>query len=136
MSESDGIKRNALGHYLPGTKLAHKPTGRPKGYKGLAKYIQSKSNDGRDLIDFIYTVLSGECEGGSTLAAKMWAVEQLLNRGLGKAPQVIEISTSLDTDAAASAIDMSKMTEKDLEIMEKAGEIAEKYAGNRKPIDV
>ena len=129
-------KRNALGHYLPGFVHKHKPPGRPKGYKGIAKEIQKRTQDGKTLLDFLFSVLDGTVTGGATLAAKMWATEQLLNRGYGKAPQVVEISSTLDTDAHATTIDMSKMTEEELEAMEKAAEIASRYAGKRKPIDV
>ena len=134
LSVSDEIvRRDANGRFLN----QGGPTGsRPKGYKGIAKYIMSKSNNGEDLIDYLFKVLSGEVEGGSTLAAKMWATEQLLNRGLGKAPQMIEINTTIDTEARATMIDMGAMSDEELEAMEKAAEIASRYAGNRKPIDV
>ncbi len=129
----DVIKRAPNGHFLPGTAGGK---GRPRGYKGIAKYIQRNSNGCEDLIDFMFQVLKGEVPEGATLQAKQWACEQLLNRGLGKAPAVVEVHQALDSDPAATVIDMSAASDEDLEAMEKAAEVMERLANKRKPIDV
>ena len=92
------------------------PGGRPLGYKGIAKYIQANSNGCEDLIDFMFQVLKGEVPEGATLGAKQWACEQLLNRGLGKAPAIVEVHQSLDDDAVATVIDVAEMTDEELEV--------------------
>jgi len=127
------VKRGDGGRFLPGTTGG---TGRPKGYKGLARAIQKESDGGQELIDFLFDVLRAKNEAGATLAARQWACEQLLNRGYGRAPQVVEVSTSLDSDAVATAIDVGAMSDEELEIWEKAADIAARHANKRKPIDV
>ena len=135
MSDAPVIKRNEKGQWLPG-QAGGNMGGRPKGYKGFAKEIMKRTNNGADLLDFIKSVLDGTCDGGSTLAAKMWATEQLLNRGLGKAPQVIEINNNIDHDAAIHAIDYDKLREDELEVLEKAADIMGRHTSKRTPIDV
>lgn len=121
-------------NWKPG--VSGNPGGRPKGYKGLAKLIQKRSDGGEELIIFLFDVLRGEHELGATLGARQWACEQLLNRGYGKAPAIVEVHNSLDDDAVATVIDTRGMTDEELEIWEKAAEIAERHANKRKPIDV
>ena len=128
------VKRDAKGGWLKGQ--SGNPSGKAIGFKGLAKKIQAESSGGDELIAFMFSVLRGEVPEGATLAAKQWACEQLLNRGYGKAPQVIEIAQTLDKDAKASVIDMSQASDEDLEAMEKAAEVMERLANKRKPIDV
>ena len=125
-------KRGPGGLFAKGNTMG----GRRKGYKGLARDIQNMSGSGIELVEFMFAVLRGEVPEGASLGAKQWACEQLLNRGYGKAPQVIEISQSLDSDATASVIDVAGMSDEELEVWEKAAEIASRHANKRKPIDV
>lgn len=128
------ILRNEKGHFVKGTPGPNpKPTGRPKSYKGIAKDIQKRTGNGKELLDFIESVLKGTVEGGSTLAAKMWACEQLLNRGYGRAPQVVEVHSDA-TDTPAVALDFSQLSDEELEAMEKAAEIVNNLADKQKGV--
>lgn len=63
------------------------PSGRPRGGKGLAAYIATKTAQGRTLADFMLAILerTGEFEGGRMdLAVRMEAATWLADRGFGK----------------------------------------------------
>ena len=82
------------------------PGGRPRGFKGLAKYIQNHTNDGQELIDFMLKLLRGETIGtkmidGETslpvvhtpsLSDRIGAAGWLADRGFGKPVQSVELA--------------------------------------------
>ena len=128
--------RNAKGQFLKGVTHAHKPTGRPKGYKSLAMDIQRRTGNGEKLMDFLLDVFNAEASlDGVKMSERMWACEQLLNRGWGRFPSVVEVHT-LDSDAVPNEVDVDDMTNEELEALEEAGKILEKHSSKRKVIDV
>ncbi len=65
------------------------PGGRPKGWAGLASYIQERTNDGRALIDYAMEVWL-DAKGLYSPQQRWEAHNWLADRGYGKAPQIIE----------------------------------------------
>ena len=65
------------------------PGGRPKG---LVDYVKSKTNDLRELIDFLYQIHQGqEIDGHKpTFKERMEATSALLDRGAGKPTQQLQ----------------------------------------------
>jgi hypothetical protein len=69
--------------------------GRPKGFAGLAKYVQSLVGGGKDLADWVDAVWRGEIK---PTEAQVKAHNWLTERGFGKAMQSIELQTSINRE--------------------------------------
>lgn len=134
MSNTKIATRDAAGRWLKGH--SPNPKGRPKGYKAMAHAIQVESRNGQELLEFLFDVLRGDIEGGVPLTARMWAAEQLYNRGFGKAPQVIEVGDAWDSEPSSAMLDIAELSDEELETMEAASTIVGRLALKRKPIDV
>ena len=68
------------------------PGGRPKG---IASYVRKQTKDGKELVDFMLSILrkSGEFEHGRLdLSVRMDAATWLAERGFGKVPQAHELT--------------------------------------------
>jgi len=77
----NAVKRDALGRLLPGTPMLG--SGRPKGYKGLARSIMKESKNGDEFRDFLFKTFRNE-SGAHTHKQQVEALKMLLDRGLGK----------------------------------------------------
>ncbi len=108
------------------------PGGRTKGYKRFAKDILKETGQGQELLDYLLKVFRADKElGGVTLKDRHWAAEQLLNRGLGRPPQVVEIDNGLGDDVGPTSIPMDQMSDAELEAIEKAADVLERHAKKR-----
>jgi hypothetical protein len=85
--------------FQKGVVHKHKPTGRPLGFKGVARQIMAKSNDGADFIDWLFEVWR-ETKGKYTHDEKVQALDRLLAYGLGRPMQMVELAAHLDVDVA------------------------------------
>lgn len=94
--------------------------GRPKGFKGLAREIQERTGDGRDLVEFALKVFKGEplVEGGPTpkLELRWQALEWLSDRGFGKPVQSIDLNVS---EGGPTHMDLRQATPEELAVLEK-----------------
>jgi len=82
------------------------PGGRPRGFKGLAKYIQNHTKDGQELVDFMMKILRGQIIETDLLDAdtglpvvhapklqdRIGAAGWLADRGFGKPVQSVELA--------------------------------------------
>ena len=86
-------------HPGPGRKfpagISANPGGRPKT-KGFPEKIRALTNDGVELIDAALNILR---DVESTRGERMKAVEWLADRMLGKAPQHLEVETTVAAPA-------------------------------------
>lgn len=57
----------------------------------LAAYVRSHSLEGTELVDFLLNVMKGTVSPFTKIGDRLKAVEMLLERGWGKAPQVIAL---------------------------------------------
>jgi hypothetical protein len=64
------------------------PDGRPRGTREFAELIAEETRGGAELVEYALAVLRSR----SQKAPKVWAVEYLTERMLGRAPQSIELS--------------------------------------------
>jgi len=118
------------------------PSGRPKGAKGLAKYIQQQTQDGRDLADFVLAVARGQeiptnyigkkdglpVVHRPTLSDRQWAINFLANRGFGKPLETIEVAditenTRTLTQADLDAMDPIQLKAVEALLLEATGEL-------------
>jgi hypothetical protein len=139
---SNKPQRNEKGHYLKG--VSGNPGGTAKGLRGVAQKLQRDTGNGQELYDFLLSVMRNEFEemGAGMLSDsekfnhRKWATEKLLDRVLGKAKETVEVISSFDEGGSATAIDTSSMSDEELEALAKAGDILEKHAALKAPIDV
>ncbi len=68
------------------------PPGRPKGARGLAYYIRELTDQFRDLADTLYAIATDEEQAAKDRVA---AVNALLDRGLGKPFQAVEMAVAV-----------------------------------------
>lgn len=96
------------------------PTGRAKGFKGLAQEIQKRTNDGRDLVEFALKVFAGVAltEGGQTpkLELRWQALEWLSDRGFGKPVQSVDLNVS---EGGPTHMDLANATPEELAVLER-----------------
>lgn len=86
------------------------PGGRPKG---LAGYIRDQTMDGRELADFLISVMRGEFPPLSFRGSeRLKACEMLLNRGFGQQP-LIEGDPNIKP-----VLDLAKLTPQELDFIE------------------
>lgn len=83
------VKRDALGKWLPGE--VPNPGGRPKGISG---YIKSITNDGKETVDFMLTIMHGKRVQGlnkdPSLYYRMDAAKWLFDKCFGSTPLITE----------------------------------------------
>lgn len=123
-SVKDPILRKPNGQFQKG--CTPNPSGRPKGFKGMAAYIRKKTRSGEELADFAIEVFKNE-EATYTHAQRWDAMRWLADRGFGKAVQTqIEISADGEEDNLPdfSDVDPDKLQQLDdmIGALLKAGE--------------
>jgi len=103
------VQRDAKGRLLPGSN--NNPSGRPKGFRGVAEYIREQSNDFRELIDFAFKVFRND-DGLYTTQQQIDAKDWLADRGLGRAVQQIELDASMTTQNVTieGSIDITRLS--------------------------
>ena len=97
---------NNLSPWKPGH--SGNPSGRPRGTRDLAGYVLESTDDGRELIDSLLSIVRGvtpnvAAQEGSRPrkdqqvrpAAQLKAIEMLLDRGFGRSPQQLDIAHSV-----------------------------------------
>jgi len=93
------------------------PKGRSPGFKGMAKYIRSQTNDGEELADFALMVFRN-ADKTYTHVHQWDALKWLADRGFGKPVQAIDLNTvdngkSLPDIPDVSDLDPKKLAELD-----------------------
>ena len=97
---------NNLSPWQPGQ--SGNPSGRPKGTKDLAGYVLETTDGGTELVDALVSIARGTMPDVATQegsrpkkdqqvrpADQLKAKEMLLDRGLGKSPQQLDIAHSV-----------------------------------------
>jgi len=97
---------NNLSPWQPGQ--SGNPSGRPKGTRDLAGYVLETTDGGKDLVDALVSIARGVMpnvavqEGSRPRkdqqvrpADQLKAIEMLLDRGFGRAPQQLDIAHSV-----------------------------------------
>lgn len=77
--------------YRPGQ--SGNPSGRPRGAKGLARYIASQTEDGRELVD---RLLEMSRDPNTPVRERVLCTMHLLDRGVGKPMTTAEIAVTID----------------------------------------
>lgn len=72
------------------------PGGRPKAAIGMARLVREKTADGAELVEFWLAVMRGEVPAMSDEKSRRWAADRLTERGFGKTPVTIEVTTPGD----------------------------------------
>jgi len=99
MRTRNSNKNSGLTPWKPGQ--SGNPSGRPKGTRDLANVVMDASSDGEELVDLLLGIVRGGVPDlpGVTkhpvvrVADRLKAVEILLDRGWGKAPQQLDVSS-------------------------------------------
>ncbi len=110
--------RTALGRFVPG-KSGHPGGAGPGRPPGLASHIKEKTNDCREIADFMLLVMKGKAivddETGEAMAPqlrdRMEAAKWLTDRALGKA---LELVATPDDRAEAAKTLLEGMSSEDL----------------------
>jgi hypothetical protein len=90
------------------------PAGRPKGFAGIARDILKRTKDGKELVSFALKVMRDSSETTrDRLAAHAW----LSDRALGKPLSSIDLNVGGDVGVSHKAIDMSKLSEAQLQAL-------------------
>ena len=97
---------NNLSPWQPGQ--SGNPSGRPKGTRDLAGYVLETTDGGKELVDALVSIARGTMPDVATQeglrpkkdqqvrpANQLKAKEMLLDRGLGKSPQQLDIAHSV-----------------------------------------
>ena len=97
---------NNLSSWQPGQ--SGNPSGRPKGTRDLAGYVLETTDGGTELVDALVSITRGTMPDVATQegsrpkkdqqvrpADQLKAKEMLLDRGLGKSPQQLDIAHSV-----------------------------------------
>ena len=97
---------NNLSPWKPGQ--SGNPSGRPKGTRDLAGYVLETTDGGKELVDALVAIARGfmpnvAAQEGSRPrkdqqvrpADQLKAIEMLLDRGLGRSPQQLDIAHSV-----------------------------------------
>ena len=92
--------RNGAGQFVPG--VSGNPGGRPSG---LAKRVREAVADGQDLVDFLISVVKNE---GEATRDRISATTLLMDRGWGKAPQLIDVEQTSEGLIVKLAFDPSE----------------------------
>ena len=99
---------NNLSPWQPGQ--SGNPSGRPKGTRDLAGYVLETTDGGKELVDALVSIAKGimpnvAVQEGSRPrkdqqvrpADQLKAIEMLLDRGLGRSPQQLNIAHSVSS---------------------------------------
>lgn len=92
---SDSGARSRTAHlkehqFRPG--VSPNPGGRPKASAAVAKLIREKTQDCTELVDLVLNIARGLESGMDDSKSRAWAISMLFDRGIGKAPMIIETS--------------------------------------------
>lgn len=94
--------------FTKGQVLTHKRTGRPKGFRGMAKDIQRRTQNGKTLVDFAMEVF--ENLDDKYFHHQRWeALVWLSDRGFGRPVQTLELDAAImaQVDAPKPKIDVA-----------------------------
>lgn len=110
-------------HRFPPGKSGN-PTGRPKGFKGVAAAIMRETGDGDELIR--YALETFRNTAGNKSHAERWeAMCWLADRGIGKPVAMVELAAQLTAGAAPEddALDaqLDSLTPEQLEVVARLG---------------
>jgi hypothetical protein len=64
------------------------PGGRPGGNRGISQYIKSKTAKGKELVNKMLEIAANDKKTSNRIEAIKW----LADRGLGKAPDYLEVT--------------------------------------------
>ena len=108
--------KNNLSPWQPGQ--SGNPSGRPKGTRDLAGYVLEATDDGKELVDALLSIVRGvvpnvAAQEGSRPrkdqqvrpADQLNAIEMLLDRGVGRSPQQLDIAHSVSDRPFANLSD-------------------------------
>jgi hypothetical protein len=104
---TDSPARNAKGQLLPGHTA--NPDGRPKGARGMARYIMQMTGDGQDLVDWALNLWK---DVDAPIEWRWRAFEWLTNRGAGGIPTTAILNV---TNNVNSGRDLRSLSTEDLE---------------------
>jgi hypothetical protein len=97
-----GGRRHHPGQWAPGQ--SGNPSGRPRGYKRIARYLLEETDDGREVADFFLRMMRDKSLSPNLRAG---AAEWIANRMVGRAQQVIKLETetrSIDWSAVLAQL--------------------------------
>lgn len=104
------------------------PSGRPKGFKGLAAMIQKETGDGKELIEFALRIFRGLPDEKTKVAPSLqmrWdAMCFLVDRGYGKA--VTPIDLTVGEGSHLEDLDMKRLSTEELNQIERAFSVVER----------
>lgn len=69
------------------------PGGRPSAVPAVAKKILAETRNGEELVEILLKAARGQHTQLCDEKSIRWAISELLDRCLGRAPQAIEVST-------------------------------------------
>lgn len=114
MAEISGVN-SGHSHLIPHQWKPGGPSPNPGGRpKGLSSYIREKTLDGRDLVDFLDSVMRGGEKVFCKMSDRLKAVEMLLAYGLW--PKVGAVDPS--GGEIKPLLDLSKLTDDELKFIE------------------
>ena len=98
MDTANTIKNTGWRPWQPGE--SGNPSGRPKGTRDLANLVLAETGNGEELVAALLAVVRGEMpdvpgikkDRAIKISDQLRALEMLLDRGFGKAPQHVELS--------------------------------------------
>jgi hypothetical protein len=79
------------------------PGGRSKAYAALSRYIRAHTKDGEELADHLLLIAR---DASAEPGVRLRALTELLDRGIGKAPQTIDLK---DTEEQRGDVDWAKV---------------------------
>ena len=110
-------KRAPNGNFLKGE--SGNPSGRRKGFKGMAAYIRSQTRDGEELVDFSLSVFRNK-SNVYTHDHQWEAMKWLADRGFGKAVNTVVDMSGEDADTelhkALEGIDLESLSSMEQEL--------------------
>jgi hypothetical protein len=114
---SDIIKRKAGGQFAAGRPSAKKR--KKAGARQVAELIQKESEGGAELVKYLFDTFRGVNFADDSL--RKWACEQLLDRGFGRAPQVIDVNIEhSEAQQGPTPDQLAYATDDELEALEQA----------------
>jgi len=86
--------------FVKGQVLTHKRTGRPKGFKGVAKMIAKETRDGAELVEYALKVFRSK----KSFPHQKWeALCWLADRSIGKPVEMVALDAAISATAPAAA---------------------------------
>lgn len=119
--------------FVKGQVLTHKRTGRPKGFKGMAKLIQKETRNGAELVEYALKVFRDEEQYHHT---RWEALQWLADRGFGRAMQMVDLAAHLEVSGTIEHRPMLVDALKKLEGADRARlrELMLKASGDPRPL--